>query len=118
MRPISVDDSVSVSRCAAADDVDGLDMRNEERNEDDVHPDAREHERPQRSARRLRFDRGCESEMTGDHDAPPFDARGQGRRASMRPTTTTKSSVPRMNDMAFSPCGACYEEEDAIYAHA
>jgi hypothetical protein len=84
---------------------DSFDAEREERDEDDVHPLAGEHERPERNLRRARFDRRREPEVAGDHGRTERVSRGlgQGSRESSTPMTTTKRMSPMMNDMAVSP---------------
>jgi hypothetical protein len=98
-----VNDACAVAAVAARHGFDGLDSREEQRNKHDVEPHRRQHERPQWALRFARLHQRRKAEVSRDHGRRSREGFGHGNRASIKPTTQTKKTTPRMNGMPVVP---------------
>ena len=89
-----MDNAGAISTMCAGHRLDGFDVRQKQRNEDDVQPDGREHQRPERCPSFPRLHHRRKTEMTGDHGRSPSRAR-------------TRPGQPRIHHANHD-----YEEED------
>ena len=100
VRVVGVDDDVAVAAVSPGGVVDRLDAAGEQRDEQDVELDGRQHERPEGDEPLARFHACRETEVARDHyRAAGWRGAGQGIRRSSRPITTTNRMRPTMKDM-------------------
>src|SRR5438876_982043 len=101
MGVVRIDDASPISRGGGHNVDNGFDAGQEERNENDIQPHRRQHQRPEWCLGFARLHQRRESEMPGDQVGSRRPL-GHGTRESMYPMSPTKSKMPSKNCMCAS----------------